>query len=75
MKWFFLSIWDFIFYRLPIPLKGGKCDEPSTKESFMYFRKCLLQDIEPVVNDDEMSDAEKIEKLKKIIENYDPLEY
>ena len=41
----------------------------------MYFRKCLLQDIEPIVNDNEMTDTQKIEKLKKMLENYDPLEY
>ena len=75
MKRFFLPIWDFILYHLPIPLKGEKCDVPSAEESFIYFRTRLLQKIEPVINSQELTDTQKIEKLKKMIENYDPLEY
>ena len=75
MKRFFLLIWDFIFCYLPTPIIRIKRDKPSPGEAFMYFRKCLLQDIEPIVNDNEMTDTQKIEKLKKMLENYDPLEY
>ncbi len=35
----------------------------------------LLQKIEPIINGEKISDKEKIETLKSMIDNYDPLEY
>lgn len=40
-----------------------------------FYENWLLQKIEPVINDEKMSDTEKIDILKGMIENYDPLEY
>lgn len=39
------------------------------------YENWLFQKIEPIINHEEMSDKEKIDFLKKIVENFDPLEY
>jgi len=75
MKWFFLSIWDFIVFHTPFLLRRRTCEVPATEEPFVFYQNWLLQKIEPIINSEKMSDKEKIERLKKLIDNYDPLEY
>ncbi len=40
-----------------------------------FYVTRLLQEIEPVINDEKMSDKEKIEILKCTVDSYDPLVY
>lgn len=75
MKWFFLSLWDFIVFHTPFLLKRQICDLPADDSFRISDENRLLQKIEPIINNEEMTDAEKITTLKKMIKNYDPLEY
>ena len=74
MKRFFSKIYNFIEDRmLPYFLSKHMREVPIVSEDF--YENWFLQKIEPIINDEKMSDTEKIETLKGMIENYDPLEY
>lgn len=74
MKRIFAKIYNFIEDRiLPYFLSKHMREIPIVSEDF--YENWLLQKIEPIINDEKMSDTEKIEMLKSMIENYDPLEY
>lgn len=74
MKRFFAKIYNFIEDKvLPHFLSKHMREIPIVSEDF--YENWLLQKIEPIINDEKMSDTEKIETLKGMIENYDPLEY
>lgn len=70
LRRFYCYIEEGVF---PFSLKKHTSEVPSLFDNF--YENWLLQQIEPIINDEKMSDKEKIEKLKDMVENYDPLRY
>ena len=74
MKRVFWAIYDFIagiLFHIFCSWRTAKVPPVSKGFELDWF----LQTIEPIINSENMTDKEKIEKLKYIVENYDPVEY
>lgn len=71
MKTIFLKIYDKItsfFMNLNSTEAPGAAPED-------YYVNCLIMKIKPVLYDGGMTDAEKVDKLRRLIDRYDFLEY
>ncbi len=70
MKTIFLKIyykiWSFF-------MNLNTADLPATVPEDHYVN-CLIMKIEPILYDDSLTDAEKVNKLKHLIDRYDILE-
>ena len=74
MKWIFSGIYNFIadvLFHIFCSWRTYKF--PPVSEN--HYENWVLQTIEPIINNEQMTDAEKIEKLKYYVEHYDPVEY
>lgn len=74
MKRFFWWIYDCIANFLFHIFCSWRRGKPLPKYE-NFEENWVLQTITPIINDAEMTDTEKIEKLKYYVEHYDPVEY